>query len=293
MASSLGTALFAGLQRVARTRPARALLTRPRVERVLAVCLASSAVRGSTRFVVRELRGRGGVFRYELRSSGFPVYLRHSTADVDVLHEVFYARHYDIPEPVASFLEGLDRPPEIVDLGANIGLFGVQMLARFPGARITAFEPDRSNAQLHRRAIGENPDGANWQLQEAAASNRDGRVSFRSGEYSRSRIEEGPGEEVDAIDVFPHLDRADFAKIDIEGGEWALLGDERFAAIKTPVLVLEYHADLCPTDEPRDAAYAAVSEAGYRTLATWQFPQQGMFWAWKPDVETGSDDSAA
>ena len=281
---SLGSAALAGMQRVARTRPARALLTRPRVERVVSAGLESTAVRGSARFVFRELSGRDVVVRYELRSSGRPIYLRHNTADAVVMREVFYTRHYDLPETVASFLGRLGRPPEIVDLGANIGLFGVLMLGRFPGARITAFEPDPSNAEIHRLSIAENDPG-NWQLVEAAASNRNGRVLFRSGEFSRSRIEAGDAnDEVDAVDIFPYLDRADFAKIDIEGGEWPILGDERFTALCTPVLVLEYHSDLCPMDDPRETAFTAVTDAGYQTMSTWEFPGQGMLWAWKPDI---------
>jgi hypothetical protein len=122
---------------------------------------------------------------------------------------------------------------------------------------------------------------------EAAASTAGGRLPFRSGEYSRSRIAESSStDEVNAVDIFPHLETADLAKIDIEGGEWSILGDERFASLRTPVLVLEYHPDLCPSGDPREAAFAAVHGAGYRTLATREFgPGQGMFWAWKTEVE--------
>jgi FkbM family methyltransferase len=287
----VGGTVLLGLQRVGRTRPARAIFTRPRIERLVAIGIESTAVRGSARFVLRELTGKSSLTRYELRTSGRPVYLRHNTGDRTVLHELFYEGHYDLPEPVARFLDGLGRPPEIVDLGANIGLFGVLMLARFPEARITAFEPDHTNAAVHRRAIAENDTEGRWQLIEAAASNRDGHVSFRSGEYARSRIEPGEGpEQVDAVDVFPYLDRADFTKIDIEGGEWAILGDERFASLPTPVLVLEYHADLCSEPDPRAAALNALEGAGYRTTETWAFPGQGMLWAWKLELETGDAD---
>lgn len=285
MTTGLGGGVLAVLRRLGSTRPGRAILTRPRIERVVAVFLQSTAVRSSLRFVVRELSGRRAVARYELRSSGSPVYLRHNTADPSVLDEVFYSRHYDLPEPVARFLRGLGRPPSIVDLGANIGLFGVLMLARWPGARITAFEPDHANAEIHRRAMAASDPSGAWELVEAAASTADGRLPFRSGEYSRSRIEEST-EEVAAVDIFPHLEAADLAKIDIEGGEWPILADERFPALRTPVLVLEYHSDLCPSDDPREAAFAAVHGAGYRTLATREFaPGQGMLWAWKPEVE--------
>jgi FkbM family methyltransferase len=277
--------VFSGLQRMGRTRLARAILTRPRIEQLVAVGLESSTVRSSARFVLRELSGRSTLERYELRSSGRPVFVRHNTGDRVVLHELFYEGHYDLPEPVARYLDGLDRPPEIVDLGANIGLFGVLMLARHPDARITAFEPDHTNAEVHRRSIAENDSERRWNLVEAAASNHAGHVSFRSGEFARSRIEPGDGtEQVEAVDVFPHLDRADFAKIDIEGGEWAILGDERFAGLRTPVLVLEYHADLCPAPDPRVAALSALTGAGYEIMETWGFPGQGMFWAWKPEI---------
>jgi FkbM family methyltransferase len=288
-----GTVLL-GLQRVGRTRPARAILTLPRIEELVAVGIESTAVRGSARFALRELTGRTSLTRYELRSSGRPFYLRHNTGDRVVLHELFYEGHYDLPEPVARFLDGLGRPAQIADLGANIGLFGVLMLARFPEARITAFEPDSPNAEVHRRSIAENDTEGRWHLIEAAASNRDGRVSFRSGEYARSRIEPGEGsDQVDAVDVFPYLERADFAKIDIEGGEWAVLGDERFAALPTPVLVLEYHADLCPEPDPRAAALAALARAGYRTAETWAYSGQGMLWAWKPELEADGTGAAA
>jgi FkbM family methyltransferase len=275
------------LRRIGQTRPGRAILTRPRIEELVAVGIEASTVRGSARFVLRELRGRKTLERYELRASGRPIFVRHNTGDRSVLHEIYYEGHYDLPPPVASYLGGLDRDVEIVDLGANIGLFGVLMLTRFPRVRITGFEPDTRNAEVHRQSMAENAPQGRWQLIEAAASNRAGHVSFRSGEFARSRIETGNGtEEVEAVDAFPYLDRADFAKIDIEGGEWAILGDERFSSLRTPVLVLEYHADLCPEPDPRAAALDALVAAGYRTSETWAFPGQGMVWAWKPELET-------
>jgi FkbM family methyltransferase len=284
--ASPGGSVLAGLRRLGRTRPARAFLTRPRVERVVAVCLQSTVVRGSLRFVARELSGRHRVARYELRASGHTVHLRHNTADPHVLDEVFYSRHYDLPEPVERFLRALGRPPVIVDLGANIGLFGVLMLWRWPDARIIGFEPDHANAEIHRRSLADSGAGT-WELVEAAASTAEGHLPFRSGEYSRSRIEESTStEQVAAVDIFPHLQAADLAKIDIEGGEWPILGDERFASLQTPVLVLEYHPDLCPADDPREAAFAAVQRAGYRTSVTRELgPGQGMLWAWRPEVE--------
>lgn len=274
------------VQRVARSRPAQAVLTRPRLARLSSVLIQATTVRNPVRFVWRELSASGRLARYVLRRSGRPVWIRHNTPDTLVLDEIFYSGHYRLPEHVSLFLDGLGQPPRIVDLGANIGLFGVWVLDRFPGAEITAFEPDPRNAEVTRRCIDANGAADRWRLLEAAASNRDGRTSFLAGEFSRSRVEpESGGIEVEMTDVFPFLERADLVKIDIEGGEWALLGDPRFRELEAPVLVVEYHADQAPTEDPRGAALAAVRQAGYKAEVVEEFgPGQGVLWAWRPAI---------
>ena len=268
-------------QRIARSVVGQAVLTRPRIERVVQVSIQATTVREPVRFFFRELSASGRLARYQLRSSDRAVLVRHNTADPLVLEEVFYTRHYETPAEVAAVLDGLGRPPRMVDLGANIGLFGVWALARWPDAQIVAFEPDRANAAVARLCIEANGAAEQWQLIEAAAADRDGRVSFISGDYSRSRIGEG-SDEVEAVDIFPYLDDADFVKVDIEGGEWALLADPRFKQLAAPVLVLEYHRDQAPGPDPQADALAAVRRAGYETRVVAEFdPGQGLFWGWR------------
>jgi FkbM family methyltransferase len=268
---------------VARTHRAQSILRRPRVARVISVLIQASTVRGSLRFVYRELSASGSLSRYALRRTGRPIFVRHNTADPLVLDEIFYTGHYELPEEVARVLDGLGRPPRILDLGANIGLFGVWALDRFPGAEITAFEPDPTNAEVARLCIDANAAGRHWRLIEAAAGNRDGRIGFRAGEFSRSRIEpEGSGMYVDAVDVFPYLEGIDLAKVDVEGAEWAVLTDPRFLQLQVPALVLEYHPDQAPGSDPRRLALEIVEGAGYETKLVFEFsPDQGMFWAWR------------
>jgi FkbM family methyltransferase len=268
-------------QRIARSVLGQAVLTRPAIERVVQVSIQATTVREPIRFVFRELSASGRLSRYRLRSSGRLVLVRHNTADPLVLDEVFYTGHYDTPPEVATVLDGLGRPPRVVDLGANIGLFGVWALDRYPDAQIVAFEPDRANAAVARLCIEANAAAEQWRLVEAAAADRDGRVSFISGDYSRSRIGEG-SDEVEAVDIFPYLDDADFVKVDIEGGEWALLADPRFEKLAAPVLVLEYHCDQAPGPNPQADALAAVRRAGYETRVVAEFePGQGLLWGWR------------
>jgi FkbM family methyltransferase len=254
------------------------------VEPIVSAFLRSSTVHGSGRFVLRELAGAKSVREYRLREAPYDVPLRHGSPDVATLDEVFYRHDYAFPPPASRALDALSRPLRVLDLGANIGLFDLWILRSFPEAEITAVEPDSWNLEVLRRCVYLNDRTGNWQIVEAAASTSDGTVPFRTGGVSLSRIDtDGPGtERVAAVDVFPHLERADLIKVDIEGGEWPILTDERFAGIEPAALVLEFHPFMCPFDDPAEAALGLVRETGMEVQLGVQYgPGQGMLWAWR------------
>ena len=262
----------------------RRLATLPLVRRLTSVTpllrlsysLRATLVRERAGFVRNELRGPVTAI-YHLRESGIAVAIRHRTGDVLVLDEIFSQLEYE-PPPGAQ-LRAVRRA---VDLGANIGLFGVWALDRFPDCELTAFEPDPTNAEVARMCIEANGAGDRWRLVEAAATADDGRVSFVSGEFSRSRIEAEGGTEVEALDVFPYFEGVDFAKVDIEGGEWAILGDPRFRELGLSALALEFHPDQAPGPDPKSLALDAVHTAGFDARVVYEFgPGQGMLWAWR------------
>lgn len=271
-----------GFRAMAASNPVRRFLTRPAVERVVATTLRSSAVHERVRFVLRELGGRRELVGYRLRSSGLTAYLRHGTPDVVTLDELFYSREYAFPPEVESRLAALGRPPRVVDLGANIGLFGLSVRERFPAAELIAVEADPENARVLRLCAVANDLGGRWQVIEGAASNREGERRFQAGRFSLSRLSNGDeGDLVRAIDVFPELAQADLVKIDIEGGEWDLLGDPRLREV-TAALVVEYHPHLCPEDDPHSAVERLLTEAGYTTRAVARRDDgHGILWAWR------------
>ena len=121
------------------------------------------------------------------------------------------------------------------------------------------------------------------QVIRAAAAPRAGELRFQSGELAGSRqIDEG-GIAVPAVDAFPYLEKADFVKLDIEGGEWALMADPRFASLPTRALVVEYHPHMCPAPDPRAEAEALLTGAGWK-LQHMNFdmpPGHGVIWAWR------------
>jgi FkbM family methyltransferase len=218
------------------------------------------------RFALNELRRDNVTASYRLREGDVSIVIRHHTPDVLVLDEVFSQREYDFPPAISKALSG-GRPLRILDLGANIGLFGAFAFIRHPDASIVALEPDPANSAIHARAIEANPSAC-WTLVQAAASAAPGMMRFASGGFTRSHAAQ-LGEdaiEVEAEDVLPRIREADFVKIDIEGGEWALLADPRFGETRARAVVLEYHRQNCPGADPQAEAERALMDVGFEVL---------------------------
>jgi FkbM family methyltransferase len=237
---------------------------------------------------------------YRLEGSGAKVFLRHGTRDVNVLNEIFGGtggrRSYEPPAPVAQLLDS-NPAPAILDLGGNIGLFGLYALSRWPGSTIRSFEPDPTNLSLLTRTVEANGFRDRWSVAEFAVANRAAEMDFvaglsadshLSGEGRSANEEEGNGAGdgrsivVRTVDLFAQDPRADLLKMDIEGGEWTILDDRRFASLEVDALVLEWHARGCPYPDPHDATLRLLRAAGYDRLEEVSGgSESGLLWAWK------------
>jgi FkbM family methyltransferase len=258
--------------------------THPRLEPKVALVLRALTVRSTGRFIVRELTGRRAAARYRLRGSGLQVVIRHGTGDVVTLGEVFHRPDYEPPPEIARRLAALGPALSVLDLGANIGLFGLFVLSRWPQATLTGYEPDPTNAAVLRRTVAVNGLQDRWTVVEAAAAADDGELPFVTGEAALSHAaQDGEANAtVRAEDVLPRLARADWLKLDIEGGEWAILGDPRFPEVAPPVVVLEFHPHLAPGPDARAAVLERLEGAGYTVAAVSDGPAgHGMAWAWR------------
>jgi FkbM family methyltransferase len=240
------------------------------------------AVKERVRFVVGEVLGMEGARSYTLAGSGMTVFLRHRTEDLNVLAEIFVDRVCEPPAPAADRLAG----GRLLDLGGHVGLFTAYALAGLGVTRVLALEPDESNGALFDRMLEVN-GLASVELVHAAASNRDGVAPFAGGLNWMSRIgaagEVATTIDVPTRDVFALLDGVDMLKMDIEGGEWDILGDARWTGVKVPLVFVEYHEHLCPSDDPRAACEAALESAGYRVVAHPAARRaQGELWGIRP-----------
>jgi FkbM family methyltransferase len=246
---------------------------------------------------------------YRLRSSGLRVYLRHRTRDIDVFKEIFGpgygANSYEAPAHVAAALDAKSAP-RVIDLGGNIGLFGVYVLGRWPRASIRSFEPDPTNLPILERVLAANQLSERWTVRDVAVANSDGELPFVAGLLAESQlvgvIDQGALEAESAsladghsivvrtIDLFDQDHDVDLMKIDIEGGEWSILSDPRMKELKAEALVLEWHANGSP--DPRTEALELLQSAGYTAVhETEVYDYRGLLWAWR-EAPVTSDSSA-
>jgi FkbM family methyltransferase len=242
-------------------------------------------------FTVREATKRRVVGTYSLAHRREAVILmRHDGLDAWTLEEIFGLKVYALPAVVSARLKTVPGEVRVLDLGANIGLAALFLSQELPLCSGVAFEPDPLSAEMLARCLSANHLSEQWTVVNACAGNYNGFASFMHGQSAVSHtvdpLENG-AIEVPVRDVLEDLGRADLAKIDIEGAEWQLLTDPRFVANAPVAMVIEYHAEHCPSADPRSMALELLARAGYQTQDV-SFPAhaalpdgQGVVWAWR------------
>lgn len=163
-----------------------------------------------------------------------------SFIDLLVVREIFLEAEYRLPAGT--------KPRAILDLGANIGVSALFFRAVYPDAVVLAVEPDPAQfARLERNAAGD----PMIRPIAGAATVASGPVTFyqaaqgwlsgleRPAQISATEITV-PGLSIPEILARGGVDRVDLVKLDIEGGEWALLEDGALQAA-TDLVVGELH----------------------------------------------------
>ena len=271
--------------------------TRKAIERVRDARRHARIVNESGRYALRELLPRESLGAYSVPPANLTVLVRHNVREQDgltpenwPLREVFSDGAYEPPRVIDERLRAADEP-KVVDLGANVGLFGVYMLGRYPHARVKGFEPDLANLSVLHECVRRNALSERWEVVEAAVGAKDGSVSFVGGRGGRSYVPRDATEgarTVPVVDAFPHLSGADLVKIDIEGSEWPVLADPRLGSCGIGALVIEYHSIGCPAPNPKREARRLFEDAGFTVHVPADdtnpdeapFWGAGVMWAW-------------
>ena len=110
----------------------------------------------------------------------------------------------------------------------------------------------------------------------------DAELRFLPAWGPESRLAE-PGDDattVPAVDLFALDHRVDLLKIDVEGGEWALLSDPRLPSLGADVIVIEWHWRFAPGPDPHRAVVQLLRAAGYEIAADDPDPAAGIGLIW-------------
>lgn len=197
-------------------------------------------VAGRVRYLMWHICGDSRPCKVRLKSGERFIMRPPPANDFGTAHEVFF-------ENVYRFAGALDRPVHrIVDLGANVGYSCIYLLHRFPAARLIAFEPHPLHVHLLEKNLELNGFLPRVKVIPAAAGARV-RGCYLSDAGSSSALRSSPASDtiaVRCVDFFACVgaEPIDILKIDIEGGEYEILEDRRFALLSVRRLVLEWHA---------------------------------------------------
>jgi FkbM family methyltransferase len=174
----------------------------------------------------------------ELRN-GVKLRYRLNRGDIQGIREVWLEHAYRLAFPISNGV--------LVDLGANIGLTSVWLAKKYGFAKVIAVEPDPGNAALARKNFDLN--GISGKILEAAIGPYDGMTRFQAAEESNLGRLSNEGKLVMSISMRSVLNRyrlseVDLVKIDIEGGEAALLTGPSEWLCRTKAIIAEFHPDV-------------------------------------------------
>lgn len=187
-------------------------------------------------------------------------------SDINVLVDSILLEQYrlpDIVDPLPGWIA--------LDVGAYKGETALWLAHELgSGGRVVAFEPAASNRTVLQANIARNasPAMASIEVVPAAAGARAGRMGFVSTAQGSSQLSSAGDALVDVTTIDEtvdreHLDRVDFVKMDIEGGEVdALQGARRTLQMFAPALAIcVYHK---PHDLPDIVGLVHEIQPAYR-----------------------------
>jgi FkbM family methyltransferase len=176
---------------------------------------------------------------------GSTVTYRLNRGDIQTIREVWIDETYRLPVP-------LDGTETVVDLGANIGLSSIYLAGRSGCKRLLAVEPDAENLRLAEANFRAN--GTPGELVPAAVGPDDGKGFFSPARESNLGHVGDSGVPVEIVSMSSLLARlpdgamADLVKLDIEGGEQALLDGDRSWLRRVRALMVEFHPEVVEMD---------------------------------------------
>lgn len=182
---------------------------------------------------------------------------------------------------IIVWLQRFARPHSTVfDVGSNIGLMAIPVLASCPTTRVVSFEPSPNSLPFLKRTAAGSRYADRWTIVGKGLADQSGERDFHTGRAddalyegfkSGTRVRDPrtlrvPVSRLD--DEWRALGRPEVSvlKIDVEGAESLVLaGGEDLLRASRPAIVLEWHeAYLEPFGTPPESLIGFAREFGYR-----------------------------
>lgn len=159
----------------------------------------------------------------------------------------------------------------VLDIGANVGSFALWALHRWPGSKIFSYEPNPDTFELLKRntagiasirciSAAVFPPSSNGKAQFFSRFAGDGEAALLA--YARDTFRDDFVRATHDVDVIApnSVPRADVIKLDIEGGEAAVLGALDLSA--TSLVLAEFQ-----NGRNREQMQATLTRAGFVAIA--------------------------
>jgi FkbM family methyltransferase len=209
----------------------------------------------------------------ELRN-GLRYLVRAGTTDLSVVNEVSLSNEY------LDFVGTLPEDADVMDVGANIGDFSMQLARACPRGRVFAVEPIRENVRMVeiQKQLNHAEHVTSLHL---ALGGHEGEIDIHSaGSQSSAFWGDGASERV-RVTTLPRLmeelklEELALLKLDCEGAEWSILPAAEATLGRVQRIVMEFH---CQGDWTPEKLAAWLRDRGFDVRHT-PGPWNGLLWA--------------
>ena len=179
---------------------------------------------------------RWSIMYYGLRGD---LKISHRPEDVPIVREVYFGNQYHNSK--IGF--GIERGDRWIDIGANIGCFAKRCIDN--GATVRCYEPDEENFKI----LLKNVDATRYMCYMCAVMSRDGFGTLKKGSRPYFHTVEMDAEydgcgDLPVISMASIIDDGICIKMDIEGGEMAILDDTSIDYSGVRKMVFAYHTNI-------------------------------------------------
>jgi hypothetical protein len=200
---------------------------------------------------------------YGIRGRGVAAVVRHGSRDIDRLIIAFGRRAFAVPAQARERMAAIERPV-VLDLGAGPGMTALALLHQYPDARVTSVEPDPISGVILRRTMRANSRFAGWGEILAAAGDGAYLRGPGYGRFGPRMTEQRRRAHAEPLDVSAMLLGADLLALNMQGGEWEVLGGGQLARSAARVVFLEPHRRGCPEQDHVACGERLLLDAGFR-----------------------------